>query len=81
MAARIAAHAGDIAKGIKGAAERDREMSGYRAARNWEKQIELAIDPGKAARLRKESLPGTEDVCTMCGEFCAMKRMDGIFKE
>ncbi len=81
MAARIAAHAGDIAKGIKGAAERDRKMSGYRAARNWKKQIELSIDPGKAASLRAESLPGTEDVCTMCGELCAMKRMDGIFKD
>ena len=81
MAARIAAHAGDIAKGIKGAAATDREMSKNRAARNWKKQVELAIDPEKAARLREESMPGSEDVCTMCGEFCSMKRMDRVFKK
>jgi phosphomethylpyrimidine synthase len=81
MAARIAAHAGDIAKGVKGAADRDREISGYRAARNWKKQIELALDPEKAARLREESIPASEDVCTMCGEFCSMKRMDKILRD
>lgn len=81
MAARIAAHAGDIAKGIAGAAERDREFSKHRAARDWKKQIELSIDPEKSARLRKGSSPGSEDVCTMCGELCAMKRMDRVFKD
>ncbi len=81
MAARIAAHAGDIAKGVKGALEQDRELSGYRASRNWKKQIELSIDPEKAARLRAESMPGEKDVCTMCGEFCSMKRMDRVFSK
>ncbi len=81
MAARIAAHAGDMAKGLAGAIERDKEMSRFRAARDWKKQIEIAIDPEKAARLRRESMPATDDVCTMCGDFCAMKRMDAVFKK
>ncbi|MDR2772934.1 MAG: phosphomethylpyrimidine synthase ThiC [Elusimicrobiota bacterium] len=73
IAARIAAHAADIVKGVKGAAEQDNEMSKWRKARNWEKQKELSIDPAEFARQRAKLPPSQEDVCTMCGEFCAMK--------
>jgi phosphomethylpyrimidine synthase len=73
IAARIAAHAADIVKGVRGARERDDEMSKWRKARNWEKQKEFCIDPVKFAKERAKLPPRQEDVCTMCGEFCSMK--------
>ena len=73
IASKIAAHAADIVKGVKGALDRDREMSKARAARDWKKQFELAIDPVKPMKYRKSSKPGSEDVCTMCGEYCSIK--------
>ena len=73
IAARIAGHAADIVKGVKGARERDNEMSKWRKARNWEKQKEFSIDPVKFAAERAKLPPQEEDVCTMCGEFCAMR--------
>jgi len=73
IASKIAAHAADIAKGVKGAIDKDREISLARARRNWKKQFELAIDPVKPMNYRKSSKPGTEDVCTMCGEYCSIK--------
>ncbi|MDR3274503.1 MAG: phosphomethylpyrimidine synthase ThiC [Endomicrobium sp.] len=73
MAARIAGHAADIVKGVSGAKERDNEMSKWRKARDWEKQKEFCIDPIKFTKERAKLLPQQEDVCTMCGEFCAMR--------
>jgi len=76
MAARIAAHAGDIAKGVKGAMEKDMAMARCRKKLDWEGQFNLAIDPEKARRLRAESGVSDHGACTMCGEFCAYKVMD-----
>ena len=74
IGARIAAHAGDIAKGIKNAQKWDKQISKKRKIRDWEAQIKLSIDPDTARRLRGESEPAMEeDVCTMCGEYCAIK--------
>jgi phosphomethylpyrimidine synthase len=73
IAARIAGHAADIVKGVKGAKERDDEMSKWRKARNWNKQKEFSIDPVKFEKERAKLPPRQEDVCTMCGEFCAMR--------
>ena len=73
MAARIAGHAADIARGLPGAIEWDREMSKARKALDWERQIALAIDPDKARAFRKaRSSPG-EEACSMCSTYCAMK--------
>jgi phosphomethylpyrimidine synthase len=72
ISARIAGHAADIVKGVHGAKERDNEMSKWRKARNWNKQREFCIDPVKFAKSR-EKFSSDQDVCTMCGEFCAMK--------
>lgn len=77
IAAKIAAHAADLAKGIPKALERDRAMSMARWNLDWETQIKLAIDPVKAERMRKERPPSEEDVCTMCGEYCAIKMVRG----
>ena len=73
IASRIAAHAADIAKGLPGALEWDLKMAKARKALDWEAQINLAIDPGHAAKLRKEKNPDHRKECSMCGEFCAMK--------
>lgn len=75
MASRIAAHAGDLAKGIKGADSVDHKMSKARGTLDWEGQFDCAIDPEKARAYRKSSEPSEKDVCTMCGDFCAVKRM------
>jgi len=73
MAARIAAHAADIARGYPGAREPDDAMAAARHGFDWERQFELAVDPVRARRERGESLPSDEDVCSMCGHLCAVK--------
>lgn len=78
IAARIAAHAADIAKGIRGAKEWDHKMSDARKRLDWETMFQLAIDPEKAKRYRAASKPEKEDTCSMCGNFCAMKNMNRI---
>jgi len=76
IACRIAAHAADIVKGVKGAMEKDNQMARCRKKLDWEGQFALAIDPEKARRLRAESGVADHGACTMCGEFCAYKVMD-----
>ncbi len=78
IAAKIAAHSADIAKGVPGARDIDDRMSKARADLDWEVQFECALDPEKAIRYRKSSEPEEKDVCTMCGEFCAVKRSGEI---
>lgn len=73
IASRIAAHCADIAKKIPGARDWDIEMSKARKELNWGKQIQLAIDPERAREIHEKRKSKSEDVCSMCGEFCAMK--------
>jgi phosphomethylpyrimidine synthase len=75
MASRIAAHAADLARGLKGAWEKDRAMARARKSLDWETQISLSIHPQKARAYREASEIQDQDVCTMCGEFCAIKRL------
>jgi len=79
IAARIAAHAADIARGHKGSIERDIEMSKARKNLDWNRQISLSIDPAKARAYRSSSKPSSNDVCTMCGKFCAIKIVRDYF--
>jgi phosphomethylpyrimidine synthase len=79
MAFRIAAHAGDVARGLPGARDRDDAMSRARVAFDWNRQFELALD-GPRARARWErtrSETGAthdDDHCSMCGKaFCAVR--------
>jgi len=81
IAARIAAHAGDIAKGVPGALEMDTRMAKCRKKLDWEGQFALALDPEKARRLRAESGVADHGACTMCGEFCAYKVMDSAMEK
>jgi len=81
IASKIAAHAADIAKGVKGAKERDIAMSVARGERDWKKQFSLAIDQTKPKLYRKASKPGSTDVCSMCGEYCSIKTSRRCFKK
>lgn len=73
IAARIAAHVADIAKGVKGARERDRKMSQCRKNFDWQGQVDLSIDPERTVALLEKSKSAQDEGCTMCGEFCAIK--------
>lgn len=78
IASRIAAHAADIAKGIKGAKDWDRRMSLARKNLDWEEMFRLSIDPDKAREYRASARTEKEDTCSMCGNFCAVKNMNRI---
>lgn len=80
IVARIAAHAADLARGNRGAWARDEQMSRYRKALDWEGQTRMAIDPDKIRTFRKERNL-QDDVCSMCGEYCAMKIVTEYFKK
>jgi len=75
IASRIAAHAGDIVKGVKDAEQWDREMSLARKRLDWEEQARLSLDPQRSRRVHsKHSSAGT--ACSMCGEYCAMELVE-----
>ncbi len=76
IASKIAAHIGDIEKGIPGAWEQDRKMSTARRRLDWPTMFETAIDPVKARHFRKHSEDGDREVCTMCGDLCAIKTFE-----
>lgn len=78
IASKIAAHAADVAKGVKGAIDWDHKMAMARRNLDWETMFETAIDPEKARRYRKDSTPEREDTCTMCGKMCAIRNMNKI---
>ncbi|MBP1735492.1 MAG: hydroxymethylpyrimidine synthase [Deltaproteobacteria bacterium] len=80
MVCKIAAHAADLARGNLKALNRDKTMSKYRKALDWKGQIECAIDPSKIIDFRKERKL-KDDVCSMCGEYCAMKVVKDYFKK
>jgi phosphomethylpyrimidine synthase len=78
IAYKIAAHAADIARGRRGAMDRDNAMSDARYGFDWNKQFELALDGERAREYHDETLP--QDVfkeaefCSMCGpKFCSYK--------
>ena len=80
VVSRIAAHAGDIAKGIPGALDWDREFSRLRRKRNWPEQLRRCIDPVRAAALRERRGSADRDVCSMCSELCAFRIDDDTEK-
>ncbi|MBQ6444388.1 MAG: phosphomethylpyrimidine synthase [Methanosphaera sp.] len=73
IASKIAAEVSDIAKEIPSTLQREYDMAVARENFDWEKQFELAID-GKTARQIYENGGASDDeMCSMCGEFCAIK--------
>jgi len=78
IASRIAAHAGDIARGYPGARDWDDKMGKARKNLDWEAMYSLSIDPEHSRRVRTENQPQDEELCTMCGEYCAMKKIGDV---
>ena len=72
IASRIAGHAADIAKGVKGAMEWDIKMAKARKGLDWETQIKLSLTPEYSRKVHGKHTSGGE-ACSMCGDYCAMK--------
>jgi phosphomethylpyrimidine synthase len=83
IAYKIAAHAADVARGRKGAQDRDDALSRARFAFDWNEQFRLALDPETARRMHDETLPQdtfkSAHFCSMCGpKYCSMKITEEI---
>ena len=77
IAYKIAAHAADIARGRRGARDRDDALSRARYGFDWNEQFRLSLDPERAREYHDESLPAeyfkSAEFCAMCGpKFCSM---------
>ena len=70
----------NIVKDVKGARQWDRKMSVARKALDWRAQGKLALDPEKFRAVRKKSKLRNNQGCTMCGEFCAVKKLNELMK-
>ena len=81
IASRIAAHAADVARGHPGAIEWDNKISKAKFDLDWDTILSLCIAPDKAREYRKSLPPQKDDtLCSMCGEYCAVKRSQKINK-
>jgi phosphomethylpyrimidine synthase len=85
IAYKIAAHAGDIARGRKNVRNRDDELSKARFDFDWNRQFELSLDPDTARAMHDETLPQevfkSAKFCSMCGpKFCSMRITQDIRK-
>lgn len=78
VAAKIAAHAGDIAKGLPHARDIDDKMSDARRRVDWDDMFALAIDPEKPRRFFDQMPPEEKHTCSMCGKMCAARTMNTI---
>ncbi len=81
IASKIAAHAADVAKGVPGAIDLDNEMARRRKALDWNGQIALSFDPETVKSRRAEVPPAESRVCSMCGEFCAIKTVEEALRK
>ena len=75
IASRIAAHAADIVKGVKGAEQWDRKMSIARKRLDWEEQARLSLDPERSHQVHSK-YASAGAACSMCGGFCAMELVE-----
>jgi phosphomethylpyrimidine synthase len=74
IAYKIAAHAGDVARGLPGARDWDDQMAHARADLSWPRQFDLAFDGDTAGKLRDRTLPDEADYCSMCGrDWCSQR--------
>lgn len=78
IASRIAAHVGDIAKGIPGAVDRDNKMAEARSNLDWNLQEKFCMDPEQFRKIRKKRGSVT-DACSMCGELCVYKILENFY--
>lgn len=75
MASRVAAQAGEVALGRKAALAREKAMNAARRNLDWDGMRDASLDPRQLEK-RREAHKG-EEVCAMCGKFCAVKMLRG----
>lgn len=80
VASKIAAHAADIAKGIKGARDADNQMAEARHVMDWDRMFEIAIDGEKAKEYFESTPPADRHTCSMCGKMCAVRTTNMILE-
>ncbi len=80
IATKIAAHAVDIAKLGTRATSRDLAMAKARASLDWKKQFECALDPEKAVKIHDRTKLRSQETCSMCSEYCAIKILRAALK-
>jgi len=80
VASKIAAHAADIAKGIKGARDIDNQMAEARHVMDWDRMFEIAIDGDKAREYFESTPPADRHTCSMCGKMCAVRTTNMILE-
>ena len=80
VAARIAAHAADIAKGVRGAREPDYRMGEARRKLDWNETFRLSLDEEKARAYYTSVPPEDRHSCSMCGKMCAVRTMNRILE-
>ena len=73
MASRVAAHAGEVALGTPRAVAREAAMNAARKALDWDGMARAALDPTQVEKRREPHKK--EEVCAMCGKFCAVKML------
>ncbi len=79
IASKIAAEAADVAKGLPQSWIRERQMAKARKKFDWEKQFDLAFDKSKPRQYRDKCELDDDEMCAMCGEYCAVKIAKGDF--
>lgn len=79
IASKIAAHAADLARGKD--FELDLELAKKRGTLTWEEQFKHVLNPDKARKLRDRRKPNHEEVCSMCGDLCAIKMVRDYLKK
>ena len=79
IASKIAAEAADVAKGLESAWTQERAMAKARKEFDWEKQFSLALDKSKPRTYREKCGLDDDEMCAMCGEYCAVKIAKGDF--
>ena len=78
IASKIAAHAADIANGVKGARDRDNAMADARQKLDWEAMFKVALDGNKAREYFESIPPEDQHSCSMCGKMCAVRTTNRI---
>lgn len=79
IASKIAAEAADVANGLESSWAREKEMAIARKEFDWETQFKLAFDPSKPRKYRDKCELDDDEMCAMCGEYCAVKIAKGDF--
>jgi phosphomethylpyrimidine synthase len=88
VASKIAAHAGDVARGLPGTSDADRQLSKARSNLDWKTHLSLSMDPKTAEEMYLKACQGEHaqvlegaEYCTMCGEHWCSIRVNKEIRE